>query len=157
LLIVGVNPSLRSAEVGRHFARPGNRFWPALAAAGITPRRLDPAEQDELAPLGIGITNFVPRPTVRADEISRDELRAGAGELVAKLERGPKPAVVAVLGLFAYRTAFDRPRAVAGRQPDTFAGVAWWLLPNPSGLNAHTRPADHAAGVRAAAEAAGVV
>jgi double-stranded uracil-DNA glycosylase len=154
VLFVGINPSLRSAAVGHNFARPGNRFYPALHAAGFTPRRLRPDEDSTLPAYGIGITNFVARPTRAADELSREELRAGARELdalVARLE----PRLVAVLGLGAYRTAFERPTATMGPQPDALGGRPVWILPNPSGLNAHYKPADFArlyAEVRRAAE-----
>ena len=155
MLLVGINPGLRSAHDGHHFARPGNRFWPALFAAGITPRQLTPAEQDELPRYGVGITNLVARPSATAAEVTADELRLGAQRLEA-LVRRHQPAVVAVLGLMAFRTAFGRPKARAGPQPQGLAGAALWVLPNPSGLNAHTRPADHAAGLRRAAQAAGL-
>ena len=143
VLFVGINPSLRSAEVGHHFARPGNRFYPALHAAGFTPRRLTPDEDGELPRYGVGSTNLVARPTRAADELSREELRAGAAELttlVAEIE----PRVVAMLGLTAYRTAFARPKAGWGLQEETIGGRPVWLLPNPSGLNAHFKPADFA-------------
>jgi TDG/mug DNA glycosylase family protein len=156
-LLVGINPSLRSAELGQHFARPGNRFWPALHAAGLTPRRYWPGDQDALAALGIGVTNLCPRPTVRADEVAAQELRDGAAGLLAKLEGGPRPAVVAVLGVTAYRIAFTRPRARMGSQPDRFGGQSWWVLPNPSGLNAHTQLPGHAAALREVAKASGVL
>ena len=153
LLFVGINPSLRSAEVGHHFARPGNRFYPALHAAGITPRRLAPEEDGELPHYGIGSTNLVARPTRAADELSREELRAGAAELerlVAELQ----PRLVVVLGLGAYRTAFARPQATWGAQPETIGGRPVWVLPNPSGLNAHYKPADFARLYAEALEAA---
>ena len=156
LLLVGINPGVRSAERNQHFARPGNRFWPALHAAGITPRLFAPSEQQLLGDLGVGITNLVARPSATAAELSADELRAGARRLerlVARLQ----PRVVAILGLVAYRSAFGQPRAHAGRQPDRLAGAILWVLPNPSGLNAHAKPADHAAGLRLAAIDAGVV
>lgn len=153
---MGINPGVRSAETGRHFARPGNRFWPALHASGITPRLLSPDEQDELPSLGVGITNLVARPSATAAEVTPDELRAGARRL-SELAAALRPAVVAILGLTAYRVAFGRPHATAGPQPDDLAGAALWVLPNPSGLNAHTKPADHAAGLRAAAAAAGLI
>ena len=155
LLLVGINPGLRSAQLGRHFARPGNRFWPALYAAGITPRLLTPDEQDELPSYGVGITNIVARPSAAAAEVTTDELRAGAQRL-AQLVAQRQPLVVAILGLTAYRTAFGRRDAAAGRQPQRLAGAELWVLPNPSGLNAHTRPAGHAAGLRAVAAAAGL-
>src|SRR4051794_28527473 len=143
VLFVGINPSLRSAEVGHHFARPGNRFWPTLHAAGFTPRRLRPDEDAELPSFGLGVTNIVPRPTRAADELSREELVAGAAErerVVAELV----PRLVAVVGLGAFRTAFARPRAAMGLQADPLGGRPVWVLPNPSGLNAHYKPADFA-------------
>lgn len=155
MLLVGINPGLRSAHDGHHFARPGNRFWPALHAAGITPRQLAPQEQDQLPQYGVGITNLVARPSATAAEVTPEELRAGAQRLEG-LARSHRPAVVAILGLTAYRTAFGCPKAAAGRQPNGLAGADLWVLPNPSGLNAHTRPADHAAGLRRAAQAAGL-
>jgi TDG/mug DNA glycosylase family protein len=155
LLLVGINPGIRSAQTSAHFAGPGNRFWPALHDAGITPERLGPERQDELLALGVGITNLVERPSARADEVTAEELRAGARSLEAKVA-ALSPKAVAVLGLTAYRIAFCRPRARAGRQEEDLAGAALLLLPNPSGLNAHARPADHAAGLRAAAIAAGL-
>ena len=136
VLFVGINPSLRSAEVGHHFARPGNRFWPTLHAAGFTPRRLHPPEDGELLGLGIGVTNIASRPTRAADELDPEELREGA----ARLERivgENAPRLVAIVGVTAYRTAFARPKAVMGPQDETIGGAGVWVLPNPSGLNAH--------------------
>lgn len=141
LLLVGVNPSLRSAETGHNFARPGNRFWPALHLAGITPRRLMPAEQEELPGLGVGLTNLCERATRRADELAAGELLAGALALEALVVRW-RPAVVAIVGVTAYRTAFDRPRAALGEQPFALGGRPLWVVPNPSGLNAHHRLED---------------
>ena len=135
VLFVGINPSLRSAEVGHHFARPGNRFWPALHAAGFTARRLRPDEDAELPAHGVGVTNIAFRPTRAAAELSARELREGAEALEATVRRD-RPGLVAVLGLTAYRQAFARPEAAMGLQPDTFAGRPVWVLPNPSGLNA---------------------
>ena len=155
MLLVGINPGVMSAETGHHFARPGNRFWPALYAAGITPRLLVPAEQAELPAYGVGVTNLVPRPSAAAAEVTAEELRAGGARLTQVAEQR-RPRVVAVLGLTAYRTAFARPKAVAGPQPELIGPSELWVLPNPSGLNAHARPADHAAGLRAAAAAAGL-
>jgi TDG/mug DNA glycosylase family protein len=132
---VGVNPGLRSAEVGHNFARPGNRFWPALHRAGITPRLLRPDEEGELPSLGVGITNFVARPSAAADELSAEELRAGAVEL-ERLVGEWRPGAVAILGVTAYRTAFARPKAAVGPQPEPLAGRPVWLLPNPSGRTA---------------------
>jgi TDG/mug DNA glycosylase family protein len=143
VLFVGINPSLRSAEVGHHFARPGNRFWPTLFAAGFTPRLLRPDEDAELPSYGIGVTNIAARPTRAAAELSREELRTGAVELDAVV-RGHAPRLVAVVGLGAYRTAFDRPKAGWGLQPEAIGGRPVWVLPNPSGLNAHYKPADFA-------------
>ena len=155
LLLVGINPGVRSAETGRHFARPGNRFWPALYAAGITPRLFSPDEQDLLLGLGVGITNLVARPSATAAEVTSAELRAGAGRLET-LARRLRPRVVAILGLTAYRTAFGRPRAASGPQAEALGPAQLWVLPNPSGLNAHTTPSAHAEGLRAAATAAGL-
>jgi double-stranded uracil-DNA glycosylase len=155
LLLVGINPGIRSSETGHHFAHPANRFWPALFAAGITPRLLTPAEQHLLPQLGIGITNLAVRPSATATEVTAEELRAGADRL-ERLTAEHRPRVVAVLGLTAYRTAFSRPTTTAGPQPEPLGPAQLWVLPNPSGLNAHTKPADHAAGVRAAALAAGI-
>jgi TDG/mug DNA glycosylase family protein len=143
VLFVGINPSLRSAEVGHHFARPGNRFWPTLHAAGFTPRLLRPDEDSELPAHGIGVTNIASRPTRAAAELSRAELRAGAAELEAVV-RAHAPRLVAVVGLTAYRTAFDRPKAAMGLRAETIGGRPVWVLPNPSGLNAHYKPADFA-------------
>lgn len=143
ILFVGVNPSLRSAEVGHHFARPGNRFWPTLHTAGFTPRRLRPDEDSELPAHGVGVTNIALRPTRAAEELTRDELREGAAELECTVRRH-RPALVAVVGLTAYRTAFERPKASMGLQPDEIGGRPVWVLPNPSGLNAHYKPDDFA-------------
>ena len=143
VLFVGINPSLRSAEVGHHFARPGNRFWPALHAAGYTPRLLRPDEDHELPAFGIGVTNIASRPTRSASELSDDELRAGAAEL-ERAVREHTPRLVAVVGLTAYRVAFARPAASLGLQPEPIGSRPVWVLPNPSGLNAHYKPADFA-------------
>jgi TDG/mug DNA glycosylase family protein len=144
VLLCGINPSLYSAVVGHHFARPGNRFWPALHAAGITPRRLSPAEERELLELGYGITNVAHRATATADEVTEEELKAGGRSLAAKVRRH-RPRVLAVLGVGAYRTAFGRPRAEMGPQPERIGETRLWVLPNPSGLNAHYQLADLAA------------
>jgi TDG/mug DNA glycosylase family protein len=143
LLFVGINPSLRSAEVGHHFARPGNRFYPALFAARITPRLLKPEEDATLLEYGIGVTNIAARPSRAADELSREELKAGAAQLDATVAK-MQPKLVAMLGLTAYRTAFGRRDATMGLQTDTIGGRPVWVLPNPSGLNAHYKPADFA-------------
>ena len=134
VLFCGINPSLYSAATGWHFARPGNRFWPALHLSGFTPRRLDPPEQDLLAGYGLGITNLVARATAQAAELSPAELRAG-GERLAALITARQPRVLAVAGVTAYRTAFARPHATIGPQPGA-AIPRVWVLPNPSGLNA---------------------
>ncbi len=143
LLFVGINPSLRSAEAGHHFARPGNRFYPALHAAGLTPRLLRPDEDSELPAFGLGVTNIAWRPTRDAAQLSRAELREGAAELERDVAEYV-PRLVAMLGLTAYRVAFARPQAAMGRQDDTIGGRPVWVLPNPSGLNAHYKPADFA-------------
>jgi TDG/mug DNA glycosylase family protein len=143
VLFVGINPSLRSAEVGHHFARPGNRFWPTLHAAGFTPRLLAPAEDGLLPSFGVGIVNFVSRPTRAASELTVAELRAGAEALEATV-RAWQPRLVAVVGIVAYRVAFARPHAGMGLQDEPMAGRPVWVLPNPSGLNAHYKPADFA-------------
>ena len=136
VLFCGINPGLWSGATGRHFARPGNRFWPALHRSGFTPRQLRPDEQEELLALGLGITNVVARTTAKADELTREEYRQGGVELVERVGR-LHPAVLAVLGIGAYRTAFGRPRATIGPQPDGIGDTQVWVLPNPSGLNAH--------------------
>lgn len=135
VLFSGINPSLYSAATGRHFARPGNRFWPVLYASGFTSRLLRPFEQGLLLDEGLGITNVVARSTARADELSTDELIAGGHILAAKLnELGPR--WLAVVGVTAYRTAFSQPGAVVGRQDAAIGDTPVWVLPNPSGLNA---------------------
>jgi TDG/mug DNA glycosylase family protein len=136
VLFAGINPSLYSAATGHHFARPGNRFWPALHRSGFTDRQLHPSEQGELPAQGLGITNVVARATARADELSPAELVAGGAVLAGLVERW-QPRFLAVLGVTAYRTAFARPKAVMGRQTETVGGMPVWVLPNPSGLNAH--------------------
>ena len=139
VLFCGINPGLYSGATGYHFARPGNRFWPALHAGGFTPRRFDPSEQDELLALGLGITNVVNRATARADELTADELRAGGVRLTEKVARY-QPRWLAVVGITAFRTAFGRPKASVGLQPDSLGETHVWVLPNPSGLNAHWTP-----------------
>lgn len=137
VLLSGINPSLWSVAVGHHFARPGNRFWRALADSGFTVRVLEPHEEDELLASGVGITNVCMRGTARADELSRDELRAGRVELEEKVERW-RPRCLAILGVTAYRDAFERPKATFGLQDETIGeATPIWILPNPSGLNAH--------------------
>lgn len=136
ILFCGINPSLYSAAVGHHFARPGNRFWKTLYAAGFTERLMDPSEDQDLLKLGYGVTNVVDRATARADELSVAEFIAGQQSLAEKV-RQYQPRVLAILGVSAYRTAFDRPRARVGRQLETLHDSILWVLPNPSGLNAH--------------------
>jgi double-stranded uracil-DNA glycosylase len=155
VLFCGINPGLYSAATGWHFARPGNRFWPALAASGLTPVRLQPSQRRELLASGIGITNLVARATAAADELTADEIRAGRPRLERKVRRY-RPRVVAVVGIGAYRIAFGRPQATFGRQPEELAGALLWVLPNTSGLNAHYQAAGFArafADLREAVEA----
>jgi TDG/mug DNA glycosylase family protein len=144
VLFCGINPGLWSAAVGHHFARPGNRFWKALHLGGFTPRVLAPDEEAELLRLGLGITNLVDRATAAAADLTPGELRAGAMRLATKVARA-RPAVVAVLGVGAYRSAFGRPKATVGPRPDPIGGARSWVLPNPSGLNAHYQLPDLAA------------
>jgi len=136
VLFCGINPSLISAATGHHFARPGNRFWRVLHEANFTQRRLAPAEQRILLEHGVGLTNLVARPTAAAAELTPAELAGGRRRLAAKVRR-LRPRVVAVLGIGAYRQAFARPRAALGPQPERLGSAALWVLPNPSGLNAH--------------------
>jgi double-stranded uracil-DNA glycosylase len=135
VLFCGINPGMRSGELGLHFARPGNRFWRLLQAGGFTDSVLVPTEQHSLPERGVGITNLVGRVTAAASELSVLELRDGATRLEAKV-RALRPRCVAVLGLQAYRTAFHRPTATIGRQPERLGDALLWLLPNPSGLQA---------------------
>jgi double-stranded uracil-DNA glycosylase len=136
VLFSGINPGLYSAATGYHFARPGNRFWPALYRSGFTPRQLRPDEQEQLLGLGLGITNIVDRATARADELTPQELRDGGAALLAKAARA-RPRWLAVVGVTAYRTAFGHPGAGVGPQEPTADDTRLWVLPNPSGLNAH--------------------
>jgi double-stranded uracil-DNA glycosylase len=140
VLFCGINPGLYTAAVQQHFGRPGNRFWPVLHRAGFTPRLFHPSEQRELLPLGYGITNLVARATAAAAELTGDELAEGARILERKVRRFA-PRVLAVVGVGAYRTAFARPRARLGLQPETIGAAQIWVLPNPSGLNANYQPA----------------
>jgi TDG/mug DNA glycosylase family protein len=140
VLFCGINPGLMTAATGHHFARPGNRFWPALHLSGFTPRRLHPSEQRELLSYGLGITNVVARASARADELSAEEYREGGRLLSAKVAR-LRPRWLAVLGVTAYRTAFDDRKAQVGPQTRTIGDTRVWVLPNPSGLNAHWTPA----------------
>jgi TDG/mug DNA glycosylase family protein len=141
VLFCGINPGLYTAAVGHHFARPGNRFWPALHAGGFTDRVLSPFDEHELLKSGYGITNVVSRTTATADQLSRDEIIAGGEQLRAKVLRY-KPRVLAVLGVGAYRTAFNQPKATIGRQAETIGDTILWVLPNPSGLNANYQAPD---------------
>jgi TDG/mug DNA glycosylase family protein len=136
VLFCGINPGLYSAATGHHFARPGNRFWPALHLSGFTPRLFSPSEQDLLLSYGLGITNVVARASARADELTPDEFVAGGRVLTAKV-REYEPAWLAVLGIGAYRTAFGHRTVHIGQQPEPIGGTRVWVLPNPSGLNAH--------------------
>ncbi|MFD3512988.1 G/U mismatch-specific DNA glycosylase [Streptomyces sp. NPDC058657] len=136
VLFCGINPGLMSAATGHHFARPGNRFWPVLHRSGFTPRRLRPEEQDELLAYGLGITNVVARASARADELSVEEYREGGRVLTAKVAR-LHPRWLAVVGVTAYRTAFEEKKAQIGPQERTIGDTRIWALPNPSGLNAH--------------------
>lgn len=147
VLFVGINPGLYSAAVGHHFARPGNRFWPALARSGFTKTVLSPFDERELLSLGIGITNVVARASARADELAQEELEAGAAILRRKVARF-RPRAVAVLGVTAYRAAFRLRNAQLGLQSETIGGAPLWVLPNPSGLNAHHQLADLARAFR---------
>ncbi len=162
LLFVGINPGLWTAATQTHFAHPGNRFYPALRLAGIVDRDLDRVggmTDDDRAYLidrGIGITNLVARASIRADELTADELRQGRGRLEAFIATH-RPAVVAVAGVTAYRTAFGRPKARAGEQPDGLAGARLWIVPNPSGLNAHETLTTLAVAYAEPARAAGVI
>ena len=143
VLFAGINPSLRSAEAGHHFARPGNRFWPAIHLAGFTPRLMTPDEDGELPRYGVGITNLADRPTRAATELTAEELLAGAAALEALVARW-QPQLLAVLGVTAWRTAFGRRDAGLGLQGDKVGGRPAWVLPNPSGLNAHHQLPDPA-------------
>lgn len=136
VLFCGINPSLYSVAVGHHFARPGNRFWRSLHAAGFTDHLFSPFEDQDLLALGYGFTNIAPNATARADELSLDELIQGQQQLVAKLQHF-RPRFLAVLGISAYRVAFNQPKARMGLQAEAVHNTAIWVLPNPSGLNAH--------------------
>ncbi len=168
LLFVGINPGLWTAAVQTHFAHPTNRFYPALAAAGITGHEVDraagmtAADRAHLVARGVGITNLVRRATARASELSREELREG-GERLLQFVAEHRPKVVAIAGISAYRDAFGERGAVLGRQPESFesatrwSGAALWVVPNPSGLNAHETVATLAAAYAAPAAEAGVI
>ena len=154
VLFCGINPGLYSAATGWHFARPGNRFWPALHLSGFTPRLLAPSEQDLLPGFGLGITNLVARATAQASELDSAELRAGTEHLSALVDRH-RPRIVAIAGVTAYRTAFGRLRASTGPQPERLGQARLWVVPNPSGLNAHTNVPKLAQMLRELREAAG--
>lgn len=162
LLFVGINPGLWTAAVQTHFAHPGNRFYPALFRAGIIEHEVDRSEgmddltRQHLIDRGVGITNLVERATARADELRAAELRSGAVKLEETV-RVHRPRVVAVAGITAYRTAFARSGATSGRQPQTLSGAELWVVPNPSGLNAHETVESLATRYREAAVAAGVL
>jgi double-stranded uracil-DNA glycosylase len=136
VLFCGINPGLYTAAIGHHFGRPGNRFWPVLYASGITPRLFSPYEERELLNLGYGITNIVSRATAAASDLSQDEIIAGGSALVEKVKIF-QPDILAILGITAFRIAFNDPKATAGCQPLTIGKTQVWVLPNPSGLNAH--------------------
>lgn len=136
VLFCGINPGIYSAATGFHFARPGNRFWKALHLGGFTDRILQPSEEDELLELGYGITSFCKRTTARADELTKREIIEGGKNLIKKVEKY-MPENLGVLGLGAYRTAFEKPKASVGLQEKKIGKTNVWLLPNPSGLNAH--------------------
>ena len=162
MLFVGINPGLWTAATQTHFAHPGNRFYPALLEAGIIDAPVDrgvgmtDADRRSLIERGIGITNIVHRATAKASELTRDELRAG-GDQLRVFVRTHRPTVVAVAGITAYRAAFDVPKAAMGEQPEPFEGSRLFVVPNPSGLNAHETTSTLAAAYRDAAEAAGVI
>ncbi len=139
VLFAGINPGLYTAAIGRHFGRPGNRFWPALYHGGFTPRLFSPFESAQLLDLHLGITNVVSRATARADELTNDELRAGGKRLEAKVKRW-QPTVVAFVGIGPYRIVSGEKDAGVGLQKNLFGGRPAWVLPNPSGLNAHYQP-----------------
>jgi TDG/mug DNA glycosylase family protein len=153
VLFAGINPGLYSAATGWHFARPGNRFWPALHNSGFTPRLLAPSEQAELTSYGLGITNIAARATAQAAELTDTELREGAARLLA-LAVTRRPRFVAIAGVTAYRTAFAEPRAAMGPQPELLGPSRVWILPNPSGLNATWQPPRLATAFRALRDAA---
>ena len=162
LLFVGINPGLWTAATQTHFAHPGNRFYPALLRAGVLTRAVDPAagmtdeDREHLRERGIGITNLVRRATARADELTADELREGGDRLLATIAR-TRPAVVAVAGITAYRQAFGVRKAQTGEQPEPVEGARLWVVPNPSGLNAHETVESLAVAYAEPARAAGLL
>ncbi len=141
VLFCGINPGLYTAAVGHHFARPGNRFWPALYHAGFTDRLLSSFDEGELLRSGYGVTNVVQRTTATADQLTTAEIVAGGKQLIRKVKRY-HPKILAVLGLGAYRVAFNQPKAGVGRQSERIGATILWVLPNPSGLNAHYQSKD---------------
>lgn len=141
VLFCGINPSVYSAVVGHHFARPGNRFWKALHEGGFTSRLFAPDEDRDLLNFGLGITNVAPQATVAAADLSLNELREGGISLREKVLQYT-PHTLAILGISAYRVAFEQPLATLGLQAETIGATRIWVLPNPSGLNAHYQPAD---------------
>jgi TDG/mug DNA glycosylase family protein len=141
VLFVGINPGLYSGAVAHHFARPGNRFWPALHLGGFSEQQLSPFDEDRLLEGGYGVTNIVDGATAMADELTAEQLRAGARRLVRKVKRY-QPKIIAILGITSYRTAFERPKAGVGRQEERIDDTIIWVLPNPSGLNAHFQVRD---------------
>lgn len=155
VLFVGINPGLYSGATGNHFAKPGNRFWPSLHNAGFTPRLLHPSEKEALLEAGLGVSNLVARTTARADELNDDELIEGAAKLRRKILRY-KPRFVAMLGLSTYRIAFGNKKATVGPQEESVGESRIWLLPNPSGLNAHYQLPDLARVFGELREAAGL-
>ena len=136
VLFCGINPGLYTAAVGHHFARPGNRFWPALYRSGFTDRLLSPFEEQEILKLGIGITNVVARATAAASELTKEDFFRGGRALETKVRRY-RPRIIAILGVGAYRQAFAQPKAVIGEQRERIGDARVWVLPNPSGLNAN--------------------
>jgi TDG/mug DNA glycosylase family protein len=162
LLFVGINPGLWTAATQTHFAYPGNRFYPALRDAGIIDalpdfaRGMTEADRAAFLARGLGISNLVNRATARADELSRDELRTGATRLADTVRRW-RPPVVAIVGITAYRQGFDRPQAAPGEQPERLEGARLWVVPNPSGLNAHDTVATLATAYAEPARAAGLL
>jgi TDG/mug DNA glycosylase family protein len=152
VLFCGINPGLYSGATGLHFARPGNRFWRALFDGGLTPVLLQPWQQQAMLDARLGITNLVSRTTATAAELADDELRRGRAALERKVARY-RPRAVAIVGIGAYRVAFDRPRAGIGPQPDPVRGALAWVLPNPSGLNANYQAQDFAEAFAALARA----
>lgn len=141
VLFCGINPGLHSAATGHHFAKPGNRFWTTLYGAGFTPRLLRPDEEHELLLYGYGLTKFINRPTRAASELTDEEYVAG-GKRIVRIVRRHRPRILASVGIEAYRKAFSRPLATVGKQEEMIGETVLWVLPNPSGLNAHYKPTD---------------